>query len=369
MPGELKEVKSEQEEGTRCHCDECPELEKIIKISRLLTRSPDRNSKRKLIIKLKKILNPEETEFPEARQYVKEEDGTGKTDKDNDDLLQNKDIASGAQEQKLIFDGYSDSELERLWSRDYNEKAELKFVDFKKLEYVRQQQIELLGSEQMYKRVNDNLKNLRFEAHFAQEQSKLFRWRVDFFWKHFPLREYDGENESCWSCNLNITLLWPRVATFAFAQPQKNRFGDPYTYRPSFDCSVEETYMASYLYEREYVSGIVMEDIVSPSDLKGYGLTMSGVLHQFVSDYSKEPLKLVHLALKNAMAYGLPLDQLPQTLQQRAEKGLFTKISDIEKMLSAEGKQRLAGIRHNIEECRDEEDLNDFEDLDDYYQL
>ena len=71
----------------------------------------------------------------------------------------------------------------------YNEKAQLKYVDFKKLENVRQQQIELLGSEQMYKRVNDNLKNLKFEAHFAQEQSKLFQWREEFFWKHFPLRE------------------------------------------------------------------------------------------------------------------------------------------------------------------------------------
>ena len=71
--------------------------------------------------------------------------------------------------QKLVFDSYSDSELNRLWIWEYNEKDQLKYVDFKKLENVRQQQVELLGSEQMYKRVNDNLKNLKFEAHFAQE--------------------------------------------------------------------------------------------------------------------------------------------------------------------------------------------------------
>ena len=127
--------------------------------------------------------------------------------------------------------------------------------------------------------------------------------------------------------------------------------------------------MASFLYEREYVCGIVLEDVLSPEDLQEYNLTMKDVFHKFVSDYATEPLKLVHLALKNAMAYGLPLDQLPKTVQERAEKGLFTKISDIEKMLSAEGKKRLAGIRETIEECRDEEDLNDFIDLDDYYQL
>ena len=50
-------------------------------------------------------------------------------------------------------------------------------------------------------------------------------------------------------------------------------------------------------------------------------------------------------------------------------QGFFTKISDIEKMLSNEGKVRLAGIGHTISECRKEEDLKDFEDLDDYYQL
>ena len=50
-------------------------------------------------------------------------------------------------------------------------------------------------------------------------------------------------------------------------------------------------------------------------------------------------------------------------------QGFFTKISDIEKMLSAEGKVRLASVGHTVRECRKEEDLNDFEDIDDYYQL
>ena len=47
---------------------------------------------------------------------------------------------------------------------------------------------------------------------------------------------------------------------------------------------------------------------------------MTDVFHMFVSDYAKEPLKLKHIALKNAMAYGLPLDQIPKTIQERAEK-------------------------------------------------
>ena len=297
--------------------------------------STDQNSD--IIIELKQILNPEKTAH---RGH----------DKDDDDQ----------QEQKLVFDGYS--ELECLWVRDrkYDEKSELDWVNFKKLESVRQQQIKLLGSEQMYKRVNENLKNMKFEAHFAQEQSKLFHWRAKFFRKHFPLRDDDGEAESCWTCNVNITLYWPKVATFACV------FG---TCTPYFECSEEDAHMASFLYERKYLCGIVLEDVLSPRDLQEFDLTMKDVFHKFVSDYATEPLKLVHLALKNAIAYGLPLDQLPKTVQERAEKGLFTKISDIEKILSAEGKKRLARIRDTIEECRDEEDLNDFKDLDDFYQL
>ena len=60
---------------------------------------------------------------------------------------------------------------------------------------------------------------------------------------------------------------------------------------------------------------------------------------------------------------------VPKEVQEPVEKGLFSKISDIEKMFSDEGKRRLAGIRETVEQCRDEEDLNDFKDLDDYYQL
>ena len=56
--------------------------------------------------------------------------------------------------------------------------------------------------------------------------------------------------------------------------------------------------------------------------MKEYGLTMTEVFHQFVSDYSTEPLKLVHLALKNPMACGLPLDTIPETVQKHTEKVL-----------------------------------------------
>ena len=60
--------------------------------------------------------------------------------------------------------------------------------------------------------------------------------------------------------------------------------------------------------------------MLTAEDLKEYDLTMKDVFHQFVSDYSTEPLKLKHIALKNAMAYGLPLDQIPKTIQERAKK-------------------------------------------------
>ena len=330
MPRKSKKVKMEQDKETRCRSDECPDLEN------------------------------------------KEQDGNIKTDKGNDYPLPIEKIASGSREQKLVFDGYSDRELERLWVCEYDEKSQLKWVDFKKLESVRQQQIELLGSEQMYKRVNINLKNMRFEPHFAQEQSKLFHWRMKFFREHFPLRDYDGEAEARWTCNVNITQHWPKVATFAFCFPpaQRNCFGALKVLRPSFDSSEEDTIMASYLYEREYVGGNVLENgNLSLRALKACDLTMKDVFHKFVSDYATEPLKLKDLALKNVMAYELPLDELPKEVQEPVEKGLFTKISDIEKMLSEEGKRRLAGIRETVEQCRGEEDLNDFKDLDDYYQF
>ena len=47
-----------------------------------------------------------------------------------------------------------------------------------------------------------------------------------------------------------------------------------------------------------------------------HGLNLTDVFHMFVSDYSTEPLKLKHIALKNAMAYGLPLDQIPKQFKK-----------------------------------------------------
>ena len=50
-------------------------------------------------------------------------------------------------------------------------------------------------------------------------------------------------------------------------------------------------------------------------------------------------------------------------------QGFFNKIRDIERMLSAEGKVMLACIGETISEFRREKDFNDFEDIEDYYQL
>ena len=47
--------------------------------------------------------------------------------------------------------------------------------------------------------------------------------------------------------------------------------------------------------------------------------------------------------------------------------GSGPELDNIEKMCSAEGKVILASIGQTVRECR--KDLNDFEDIDDYYQL
>ena len=152
----------------------------------------------------------------------------------------------------------------------------------------------------------DNLKNMKFEAHFAEERSKLFHCRKNFFLKHFPLRDYDGETKSLWTCNLNVTRLWPRVATFAccFPPPKKNRFG--------------------YLQRLKSVSNskrIVVWNCpggqrfdLSPSDFDRYS--------PVTKDKIRNMGKYVHLALKNPMAYGLPLDTIPETVQKHTEKVL-----------------------------------------------
>ena len=65
-----KEIKIKKEQDIlRCQCVKCPELEKIIKIKRLLVSSTDQNSN--LIIRLKEIVI---TEHNDNREYVECED-------------------------------------------------------------------------------------------------------------------------------------------------------------------------------------------------------------------------------------------------------------------------------------------------------
>ena len=272
-----------------------------------------------------------------------------------------------AAEKKRVFDGYTDEELKHrnLLGFEYDERAQLKYVNRNELELIRQQQIQLLGSEEMYKRVNENLKNMKFEAHFAQEQTKLFHWREEFFKMVFPVGD-DGpvnwENwefgevsplpcvvcevfpclRGCFTVSINITKYWPRVATFACCATPTG--AKPFI--PHFEPSEDETYTVEKLYKRGHlVDFIYTNPDLTRSDLMSWGLHIKDVFHIIVAEFATGPLKLKHLALKSAMLQKWPpvpekfpeiqihtvsfkghvywLDIQGKTIQERAEKVFY----------------------------------------------
>ena len=74
-------IKRGKGEEIICECDVCPQFEKINEIKLLLVSCTDQNSN--FIIRLKKILNPGNTEFLGAREYVEEEEDTVKPEPDD----------------------------------------------------------------------------------------------------------------------------------------------------------------------------------------------------------------------------------------------------------------------------------------------
>ena len=62
-------------------------------------------------------------------------------------------------------------------------KVFIKEADPNAVQAIVKEQVDLLGSELLYKRINENLKQHRFESVFAREQCLLYSWRQDFFYK------------------------------------------------------------------------------------------------------------------------------------------------------------------------------------------
>ena len=187
--------------------------------------------------------------------------------------------------------------------------------DKEKIEQVRQQQIDLLGSATLYERINKNLKLTKFEAYFAREQFKLYSWREDFFHEQFTDGSWftSGADDahSFDTVPFQITQHFESVVALSASQ----RGSHVRVYFENDECQAAR---ARNLFDSNTV--MYMDNFLEPESLEDHGLRYSDALHIIAAVFPAQPLKLEHLAMKKTLETKVPLDEIPRELQEKAEK-------------------------------------------------
>ena len=189
-------------------------------------------------------------------------------------------------------------------------------ADKEKIEQVKQRQIDLLGSSKLYERINQNLKLTKFEAYFAREQFKLYRWREDFFHEQFPDGSWftsgSDDSHSFDTVPFQITQHFESVVALSTSQ----RSSDVEIY---FENDYFESVRARHLFDSNTWKMNLLY-YLEPESLEDNGLSFSDALHIIAAVFPAQPLKLEHLAMKKTLETKVPLDEIPRELQEKAEK-------------------------------------------------
>jgi len=190
-------------------------------------------------------------------------------------------------------------------------------ADASKIAQIKQQQVQMLGSEKLYERIKNNFKIGKFEAYFASEQFKLYSWREDFFHEQFPDDSWftNGADDahSFDTVPFQITQNFDQVVALSSSASRPTSGGKIY-----FENDEVKSARARNLYDSNTV--MYMDNFLEPESLEDYGLSFSDALHIVAAVWGTKPLKLEHLAMKKTLELELPINEIPRELQQKADK-------------------------------------------------
>ena len=227
-------------------------------------------------------------------------------------------------------------------------------ADKEKIEQVKQRQIDLLGSSKLYERINQNLKLTKFEAYFAREQFKLYRWREDFFHEQFPdgswftLAPEDADDDLAISSTVPFQITQHFESVVALSSSQRS--SDVKIY---FENDYEHADRARYLFDSNILifnkdASLYLASLELEFELE-LGLGFSDALHIIAAVFPAQPLKLEHLAMKKTLETEVPLDEIPRELQEKAARGMFCVCEQVEPFVDDQGKEVLEILKNKFE--------------------
>jgi len=291
----------------------------------------------------------------------------------------------------------------------HQNKTFLDETDYEAVKEVVQDQVNLLGSEKLYQRINKNLNEHKFEPFFAEEQFKLFTWRAEYFYSNFG---------NSYQENTAGVLTW--------RSDMSDQSVVPYQITKNFDmvmalaCSTEfnENAKTSIYFKSDRdlsnLSNAMFNPIFLVFDRPGYkadivdffeesGMSFSDVAHMIVAthrtgvfgrglgslknlmnlmnlvyflyfladwktrietfrivkflDAPKTPSSLLESSMKAILLHNLPLTEIPKTLQKKAREGLYSLEDSVPTDLTSEGRRLFNLFRDfYIGQSKEEED-------------
>jgi len=211
-----------------------------------------------------------------------------------------------------------------------NNKKLLKKTDPAAVEEVINEQIELLGSELLYQRINNNLLEHKFEAFFAKEQFKLYTWREKFFYRKFGDINGTWMNWITWGSDdsyhfetvpYHITKNFKEVTALACSTDYRPNNGS-YVF---FENDDELSSTAKAMFDPEKLSNEYYSCSLDKDELEYSGINFRGVAHMIMALHRIGPCTLLESAMKTVLLHRLPIHDIPKELQQRALQGLYSE--------------------------------------------
>ena len=153
---------------------------------------------------------------------------------------------------------------------------------------VREEQVTLLGSENVYRRMDRNLRESRFEPFFAKEQFELYSWREEFFHSQFPEETWftDGADDShdFDTVPFQITARWDSVVALASSSKR------PTEKTIYFENDESKSGRARTLFDSNTV--LYNDQFLERDYLEEHGLSYSDAVHVILAVFPAGPAQL-----------------------------------------------------------------------------
>ena len=235
----------------------------------------------------------------------------------------------------------------------------LKSLDVDKMVQIQIQQIKLVGSKKIYDELDNNFIESSYSPLFAKEHFDLYRWRENFFLKHFPsspIRTYhceiDTDHYDTDMASYHITKKFDDIVALATCDRsslnyvETNNLFDFPDHFNGIQLEILDLDLTNFQFDGRYWNWLEYqsfeEEEVSYREMYDNIGSYEGALSLVAAAHPSRPQALEHIALKKVVSLGISLEKLPPRIRMKVKEGVFNSFEQVQKFITEEGKEILA---------------------------